>query len=62
MCCQRAISVARRIRTGTIVINGGTYYGADVPCGGYTQSGIGREMGVLGFEEYLQAKRLAEPA
>jgi aldehyde dehydrogenase (NAD+) len=59
---QRALAVARRIRTGTIVVNGGNYYGADVPFGGYKQSGIGREMGVLGFEEYLQAKSLAEPA
>jgi aldehyde dehydrogenase (NAD+) len=59
---QRALAVARRIRTGTIVVNGGSYYGADVPFGGYKQSGIGREMGVLGFEEYLQAKSLAEPA
>jgi aldehyde dehydrogenase (NAD+) len=59
---QRALAVARRIRTGTIVVNGGNYYGADVPFGGYKQSGVGREMGVLGFEEYLQAKSLAEPA
>jgi aldehyde dehydrogenase (NAD+) len=59
---QRALAVARRIRTGTIVVNGGNYYGADVPFGGYKQSGVGREMGVLGFEEHLQAKSLAEPA
>jgi aldehyde dehydrogenase (NAD+) len=45
-----------------MVVNGGNYYGADVPFGGYKQSGVGREMGVLGFEEYLQAKSLAEPA
>jgi aldehyde dehydrogenase (NAD+) len=51
-----------RIRTGTIVVNGGNFYSADVPFGGYKQSGIGREMGVLGFEEYLQVKSLAEPA
>ncbi|HEV8298324.1 MAG TPA: aldehyde dehydrogenase family protein [Acidimicrobiales bacterium] len=58
----RALAVARRIRTGTITVNGGSYYGADVPFGGYKQSGIGREMGVAGFEEYLQTKSLAEPA
>ena len=45
---------ADRIRTGTMSVNGGVYYGADVPFGGYKQSGIGREMGVAGFEEYLE--------
>jgi aldehyde dehydrogenase (NAD+) len=59
---ERATRVARRIRTGTIVVNGGNYYGCDVPFGGYKQSGFGREMGVLGFEEYLNVKSLAEPA
>lgn len=59
---DRARLVARRIRTGTIGINGGIYYGPDVPFGGYKQSGIGREMGVLGFEEYLEVKSVAEPA
>ena len=59
---QRARSIANRIRTGTVSINGGTYYGADVPFGGYRQSGIGREMGVTGFEEYLEMKSIAEPA
>ncbi len=49
------------MRTGTIGINGGIYYGADVPFGGYKQSGIGREMGRLGFEEYLEVKSIAEP-
>jgi aldehyde dehydrogenase (NAD+) len=43
-------------------INGGTWYAADVPFGGYKQSGIGREMGVAGFEEYLEQKAYAEPA
>ncbi len=32
------------------------------PFGGYKQSGIGREMGVVGFEEYLETKTVAEPA
>lgn len=57
---DRAISVARRIRTGTMAINGGVWYGGDVPFGGYKQSGIGREMGRLGFEEYLETKSFAE--
>ena len=34
----------------------------DAPFGGYKQSGIGREMGVAGFEEYLETKTIAEPA
>jgi aldehyde dehydrogenase (NAD+) len=58
---ERAWNVARRIRTGTMSVNGGVWYGGDAPFGGYKQSGIGREMGVLGFEEYLEAKVVAEP-
>ena len=56
---ERALAVARRIRTGTISVNGGNYYSADVPFGGYKQSGIGREMGKEGFEEYLETKTIA---
>ena len=59
---ERATDVGRRIRSGTISINGGVYYGPDAPFGGYKQSGIGREMGVAGFEEYLELKTLATPA
>jgi aldehyde dehydrogenase (NAD+) len=59
---HRAVSVARRIRTGTMSVNGGLWYAADVPFGGYKQSGIGREMGVAGFEEYLEQRSFAEPA
>jgi aldehyde dehydrogenase (NAD+) len=58
---DRAHAIARRIRTGTMSINNGVWYGADVPFGGYKQSGIGREMGVAGFEEYLEQKSYAEP-
>ena len=46
---DRAIAVARRIRTGTLSINGGNYFGPDSPFGGYKQSGVGREMGVAGL-------------
>ena len=56
---ERALRVARRIRTGTINVNGGNFYGADAPFGGYKQSGIGREMGLEGFEEYLETKTIA---
>lgn len=57
---ERAWNVTRRVRTGTMAINGGIWYGGDVPFGGYKASGIGREMGVAGFEEYLEIKSVAE--
>ena len=56
---ERALHVARRLRTGTVTVNGGNYYGSDAPFGGYKQSGIGREMGQEGFEEYLETKTIA---
>lgn len=59
---DRAWAVARALRTGTVSVNGGLWYGGDVPFGGYKQSGVGREMGRLGFEEYTEAKSVAEPA
>jgi aldehyde dehydrogenase (NAD+) len=58
---ERANAVAARLRTGTVGINGGLWYAADVPFGGYKQSGVGREMGVQGFEEYLETKAIATP-
>jgi aldehyde dehydrogenase (NAD+) len=59
---DRAMAVAARLRTGTVGVNGGVWYSPDVPFGGYKQSGIGREMGRAGFEEYLETKAIAEPA
>jgi aldehyde dehydrogenase (NAD+) len=56
---DRARRVARRIRAGSVNVNGGQYYSPDMPFGGYKQSGIGREMGVPGFEEYLETKVVA---
>ena len=47
---------------GTISVNGGVYYAPDAPFGGYKQSGIGREMGEAGLDEFLERKTLAEPA
>lgn len=55
----RAAAVAARLRVGTVNVNGGVWYSADVPFGGYKQSGVGREMGVAGFEEYLELKVIA---
>jgi aldehyde dehydrogenase (NAD+) len=59
---DRSKRVARKIRAGTMIVDGGIYYGPDVPFGGFKQSGLGREMGKLGFEEYLQVKTLCEPS
>lgn len=59
---ERALGVARRIRSGTVSVNGGVYYAPDAPFGGYKQSGIGREMGEAGLDEFLERKTLAEPA
>jgi len=58
---ERALRVARRLRAGTVSVNGGLWYGPDSPFGGYKQSGIGREMGEPGLLEYLELKTLAEP-
>jgi aldehyde dehydrogenase (NAD+) len=58
---ERAEAVARRIRTGTVSVNGGLWFGPDSPFGGYRQSGTGREHGVEGFEEYLETKTLGLP-
>ncbi len=56
---ERAGRVAARLRVGTVNVNGGIWYSADMPFGGYKQSGLGREMGLAGFEEYLQTKAVA---
>ncbi|MFI9834088.1 aldehyde dehydrogenase family protein [Streptomyces sp. NPDC051913] len=53
---ERAIALARRIRTGTFSVNGGNYFFPDTPFGGYKQSGIGREKGVDGLEEFMERK------
>lgn len=59
---DRALGIARRIRTGTVSVNGGAWFGPDAPFGGYKDSGIGREHGVEGFEEYLETKTIGLPA
>ena len=57
----RALAIARRIRAGTLNVNGANFFAPDSPFGGYKQSGVGREMGVAGLEEYLQIKTVAVP-
>ena len=49
--------MARRIRTGTLSINGGMFFAPDSPFGGYKQSGIGREMGVAGSKSSWSARQ-----
>ena len=59
---ERSLAVAKRIRTGGLSINGGAPYGADTPFGGYKDSGVGRQNGVAGFDQYTEVKSVAYPA
>ncbi|MFD6417684.1 aldehyde dehydrogenase family protein [Streptomyces sp. NPDC060194] len=52
-----ATAFARRMRTGMVDINGGTFNPL-APFGGYKKSGVGRELGVHGLGEFLEAKSL----
>ncbi|MGN7860880.1 aldehyde dehydrogenase family protein [Microbacterium sp. 22303] len=56
----RALAIARRLRTGTVVINGGggIFGHGLMPYGGYKNSGIGREYGEAGLDEYLETKAI----
>lgn len=54
---DRAVSVGRRIRTGQVVINGEPL-NLRAPFGGYRQSGLGREYGRYGLEEFFEIKSL----
>ena len=56
---DRAMHIARRVRTGTMSVNGGMSIAGDIPFGGYKASGIGREWGVEGIEEFLETKLIA---
>ncbi|GHH66436.1 aldehyde dehydrogenase [Streptosporangium violaceochromogenes] len=52
---DHALAVARRLRTGQVAVNGGRFNPL-APFGGYKQSGLGRELGEFGLEEYLEVK------
>jgi len=55
---KRGMNIARRIRTGSFGVNGGMFYGADAPFGGYKNSGVGRQCGIEGFQQYLETKTI----
>jgi betaine-aldehyde dehydrogenase len=57
---DRAMRVARKMRTGQVDVNGGGF-NTLAPFGGYKQSGLGRELGEFGLEEYFETKSLALP-
>jgi aldehyde dehydrogenase (NAD+) len=57
---ERAKAVARKIRTGQIEVNQGSF-NPNAPFGGFKQSGYGREYGRHGFEEFLEIKSMQLP-
>ncbi|HEX5950362.1 MAG TPA: aldehyde dehydrogenase family protein [Actinomycetota bacterium] len=54
----KALTVARALRVGTVWINGTQAAPVEAPWGGYKRSGIGRELGVQGVEDYLESKHV----
>ena len=56
---ERALKIARRLRAGSVSVNGGMCIAPDLPFGGYKRSGIGREWGREGIEEFLETKAIA---
>jgi aldehyde dehydrogenase (NAD+) len=58
---ERSKAVAKRIRAGMMSVNGGAPHGVDIPFGGYKHSGVGRQNGMAGFEQYLETKSVAWP-
>jgi acyl-CoA reductase-like NAD-dependent aldehyde dehydrogenase len=59
---EHSVAVARRLRAGVVGLNGGAPYGPDVPFGGYKASGVGRQNGTAGFDQYVEIKSVAWPA
>jgi betaine-aldehyde dehydrogenase len=58
---DRAVDIARQVRTGTYAVNGYAFAWGS-PFGGYKQSGVGRELGPEGLEEFLEYKTINLPA
>jgi aldehyde dehydrogenase (NAD+) len=59
---DRALAVAKRMRTGNVTINGKSHFGITSPFGGTKQSGLGRRNGAEGYLEYLEGKTIGMPA
>jgi aldehyde dehydrogenase (NAD+) len=57
---EHGVRVARRIRTGTVEVNGSPA-GFHAPFGGFKSSGIGREAGPEGFDAYVEIKSVGLP-
>ncbi|MEO8168627.1 MAG: aldehyde dehydrogenase family protein, partial [bacterium] len=55
---EKAMSVAKRLRAGTVWINEWHLLSERAPFGGYKQSGIGREFGIDGLKEYMESKHV----
>ncbi|HKY91831.1 MAG TPA: aldehyde dehydrogenase family protein [Nevskiaceae bacterium] len=55
---ERALKIAKRIRAGALSVNGGMSITGDLPFGGYKHSGMGREWGREGIEEFLEVKAI----
>jgi len=59
---ERSRAVAERVRTGSLNLDGAAAYFADLPFGGFKASGIGRQNGTAGFDQYVETKSVAWPA
>ncbi|MBV8692301.1 MAG: aldehyde dehydrogenase family protein, partial [Actinobacteria bacterium] len=59
---ERSRAVAQRVRTGSLNLDGAAAYFADLPFGGFKASGIGRQNGTAGFDQYVETKSVAWPA
>jgi acyl-CoA reductase-like NAD-dependent aldehyde dehydrogenase len=57
----RALAMARRVRTGSIAVNGSYPPFPAVPFGGFKQSGLGRELGPEGLAGYLEPRSIGLP-
>ncbi len=59
---EHSVAVARRLRAGFVGLNGTSPYGAEAPFGGYKASGVGRQNGTAGFDQYTEIKSVSYPA
>ena len=57
---ERALKVAKKLRTGEVDMNG-SFLNTDAPFGGYKKSGNGRELGRFGMDEFVEAKQINLP-